>query len=533
MLAAVYVIVSPPSVDLAAHLFRAQLFRDEGFGIWDNLWYSGHDIVGYSVLFPAVAAALSPQLAGAIAATATAALFEPLARRHHGERAWLGAVLFGAATAIDLYTGRLTFAFGALPAAAAVLALDGGNWVIACALAALTALFSPVAALFVGLIGVTYAAAAVVSRRALRAALPGAALPGAALPGAALPGAALPGAAVATAALAPVAVLAIAFPEGGSEPFALSAMLPIALLAALGLAIVPREAVTLRAGLAVYALATIAAYIVPSPVGGNITRLGLLLAAPLAALTWRGPPNRLLALTLVPLIYLGWQAPVSDLWSTAGDPSTTAAYYQPLLAFLRRQSAAPAPPFRIEIPFTRSHWEAWFVASRYPIARGWERQLDIAENPIFYGDRLTAATYDAWLHRNAIRFVALPDAALDDSALREAALIHHGLSYLQLVMRSAHWRVYAVADPTPIVGGIATLRALGPDSLTLTARSPGTVVVRVHFSPYWALGQGAGCVAPAGPDTRVTLRRAGTARLVMRFSPDRIGAASPRCTPAR
>ncbi|MGO9958541.1 MAG: hypothetical protein ACLP50_21680, partial [Solirubrobacteraceae bacterium] len=195
MLAAVYVIVSPPSVDLAAHLFRAQLFRDEGFGIWDNLWYSGHDIVGYSVLFPAVAAALSPQLAGAIAATATAALFEPLARRHHGERAWLGAVLFGAATAIDLYTGRLTFAFGALPAAAAVLALDGGNWVIACALAALTALCSPVAALFVGLIGVTYATAAVVSRRALRAALPGAALPGAALPGAALPGAALPGAA--------------------------------------------------------------------------------------------------------------------------------------------------------------------------------------------------------------------------------------------------------------------------------------------------------------------------------------------------
>ena len=28
--AAAYVIVSPPSLDLAAHLFRAQLFRDRG-----------------------------------------------------------------------------------------------------------------------------------------------------------------------------------------------------------------------------------------------------------------------------------------------------------------------------------------------------------------------------------------------------------------------------------------------------------------------------------------------------------------------
>ena len=81
-----YVVISPPSLDLAAHLFRAQLVREEGFGLWNNFWYSGHHIVGYSVLFPAVSAELSPQLAAAIAATGTAAVFEPLARRH---RRWL------------------------------------------------------------------------------------------------------------------------------------------------------------------------------------------------------------------------------------------------------------------------------------------------------------------------------------------------------------------------------------------------------------------------------------------------------------
>src|SRR6201992_3197702 len=67
-LAAGYVIVSPPTQDLAAHLFRAQLFRQQGFGLWNNDWYGGHHILGYSVLFPAVSALLTPPLAAALAA---------------------------------------------------------------------------------------------------------------------------------------------------------------------------------------------------------------------------------------------------------------------------------------------------------------------------------------------------------------------------------------------------------------------------------------------------------------------------------
>src|SRR5947209_13597520 len=82
VIATVYVIVSPPSFDLAAHLLRAKLFREEGFGLWNNWWYGGHHTPGYSVLFPAASAALSPQLAAGIAATATAAVLEPLVRRH-------------------------------------------------------------------------------------------------------------------------------------------------------------------------------------------------------------------------------------------------------------------------------------------------------------------------------------------------------------------------------------------------------------------------------------------------------------------
>src|SRR5437763_8016691 len=73
LLATVYVIVSPPSFDLAAHLFRAKLFRAEGFGLWNNWWYGGHHTVGYSVLFPPISALLSPQLAAGLAAVGTAA----------------------------------------------------------------------------------------------------------------------------------------------------------------------------------------------------------------------------------------------------------------------------------------------------------------------------------------------------------------------------------------------------------------------------------------------------------------------------
>src|SRR5918911_1498316 len=63
LLAIVYVSASPPSLDLAAHLFRAKLFSAEGFGIWNNWWYAGHHVPGYSVLFPPIAALLTPQIA--------------------------------------------------------------------------------------------------------------------------------------------------------------------------------------------------------------------------------------------------------------------------------------------------------------------------------------------------------------------------------------------------------------------------------------------------------------------------------------
>jgi hypothetical protein len=506
-LALVYVIVSPPSLDLAAHLLRAKLFDAEGFGLWNNWWYAGHHLPGYSVLFPPLSAVLTPQLTAGLAATGTAALFEALARRQFGPDAWLGALWFGAGTATNLFTGRLTFAFGLLPATAAALALSRRRPGLAFGLAVLTGLSSPVAALFAALAGVAYAAGRYLGDRRLRPALAGIG--------------------VAVGALAPVGLLAIAFPEGGSEPFEFATLWPVPLIAVVALTALPKRDYALRAGVAMYTVGCIVAYIVPTAVGSNAARLAALVAGPLAALIWWRSRPRLLAALALPLLFLQVEAPVRDVWRSSGDPSTSAGYYQPLLAFLARQ---PGPPFRIEIPFTRFHWETYEVAPRFPLARGWERQLDIKYNHLFYAGALTPARYDAWLRQLAVRFVAVSDASLDYSAIRETALIDHGLPYLRPVFRSRDWRVYAVRDPTPLVTGAATLSAIGPNSVTLRALRPGTALVRVRFTPYWALGEGAGCVEPAGDFTGLRLRAAGPVKLVIRFSLERIGSRSPRCS---
>ncbi len=513
VLAAIYVIVSPPSLDLAAHLLRAKLFSAEGFGLWNNWWYGGHHTPGYSVLFPPLAAVLTPQVVGALSNVVLAALFESLARARFGPTAWLGSLWFGAATALDLFTGRLTFAFGLMFAMATALALQRRRDGLAALLAVVTALASPVAALFAA---VAAAACAVGRTPAAPDASAGAAV-----------AARVPPVLVAGAALLPVLILAVLFPEGGTEPFTVATLWPILLIGAVLLVALPRSEVTLRAGVVIYLAGCLGSYAIPTAVGSNVARLAPLFAGPLAALLWWPRRKAWLALVALPLLYIQWQAPVRDVKTSWGDPSVNASYDTPLLRFLDRQ---PGMPFRIEIPFTKFHWEAYQVAPRFPLARGWERQLDIKDNHLFYDHTLSAATYRTWLQGLAVHYVAVARSNVDYSAQAELALINRGLPYLHLVMRTRDWRVYAVQDPAPLAQGAATATAIGPNSVSLRVTRPGRAYVRVRFSPYWALSGTPGCVENDGGFTAVTVRRPGPARLVIRFSLARVGSRRPRCT---
>ena len=81
LLAAIYLAVAPASQDLAAATFRADLFSEHGFALWNNQWYSGHYLLSYSVLYPPLAALLGVRLVGALAVVAAAAVFAALAQR--------------------------------------------------------------------------------------------------------------------------------------------------------------------------------------------------------------------------------------------------------------------------------------------------------------------------------------------------------------------------------------------------------------------------------------------------------------------
>jgi hypothetical protein len=501
ILAGLYLIVDPASADLAAQVYRSDFFGREGLALWDNAWYAGHHMPGYSILFPPLGWLLGPRLVGALCAVASAYLFQRIADEHfHYSEGRPGVIWFAVATSLNLITGRLAFGLGVTVGLATVLAVTHRHDVLGCILAICTTLASPVAGLFLAL----GAAAWWLAGRSNRALV------------------------LVAASLGPALFLAVAFPEGGPEPFVGSSFWPTIITIGLVLAALPLEERELRIGCALYAIATIAAYLIASPMGGNVVRLGGLFGGPLlACLIWRRRPWVLAALA-IPLLYWQWNAPVRDFFRAHDDPSIQASYYRPLLKFLDANSGGG--PFRVEIPFTSNHWESAHVAPHYPLARGWERQLDQKYNELFYDSELNPFAYRRWIEDNAVRYIALSDAPLDFSAVEEDELVRNGhLPWLTEVFRSAHWRVFEVEDRRPLADG-ATATKMGADSIDLVASHPGTVRLRVHFSPYWVLAEGDGCVENDNNWTKLRLRRAGDVRLTTRFSLIRVVSRGPRCT---
>jgi len=542
-----YVIAAPASADLAAAAYRSDLFGRAGLILWDNGWYGGHHLLAYSILAPALGWLVGLHLLAAISMTIAAALFAALIVGHFTQRATrIAAGWFAFGAGISLLSSRVAFDLGLAIGLGALLAAQRGRHVLAVVLAALTALASPVAGAFLALAALAWALAGrpratLGTRTPLRAARGEPAQAVLATSQGWRIG-------IALAALTPIALLAVVFPEGGSQPFDASSALPALVGVLIVGALIPARERALRIGALLYAVALAGAFLLTTPVGGNADRLGALMAGPIAAcvLAARAPIGRPLVLLALAPFLLYWQvnAPVTDFASAASDPSEHASYYAPLLNRLAALGATdPRHPLRIEVVTTANHSDASRLASRVALARGWERQLDRGHNALFYGSgALTAASYRAWLLDAAVAYVALPDAPLDYSATSEARLLrgagarrHHGSgaaapAYLREVWRSAHWRLWAVQGARPIAEPPAVLTGLGVDSFTLQAPRAGTFEVRVRFTPYWALASGHGCVARApGGWTELLARQAGSMHVVIDFSLARVFHHGPRC----
>ncbi|MFI5027680.1 MAG: hypothetical protein ACHQCF_01705 [Solirubrobacterales bacterium] len=501
-LAAVMLVWNPQVGDLAAQVFRTELFQRGGMAIWNGSWYGGHYTLTYSVLFPPLAALLGPRLVGAVAVIASSYLFDRLIRDRWGVAARWATLWFAAGVVTLLADGQLTFALGVAFGLGSLRALQLHRGKTAIAAAAGCALSSPVAAGF--LAGVVLIGALERGRPFKRVAV-----------------------LVAAIALALIVIPNLAFPEPGQFPFSLSSFIAIPIWCGSALYVtrgLREEERQLRWAIAAYLLVSIAIWLTPNPMGGNAVRLGALFGGPVlaAVVLSRRPRVKVWFLALFMAGGLYWQltASVSQIARAVGDPSTSSSYFQPVANWLREHGGRSV---RIEVPPTADHWESAYLAPGFELARGWLRQLDTTRDDIFYGEgTLTNATYSAWLRNNAIRYVALPDAPLDYSSEAEKRLVLNDPPYLALRWRSAHWRVYAVRNPEPLVDpvgvAVARTRWIGRQGFSLDVSRPGDFLVRVNFTPYWSFDRGSGCLFRRGNWTLLHAPRRGVLSVSADFS---------------
>jgi len=471
----------PSGGDEPAHLYRTELVR-HGVFIWDGYWFGGHyPLASYSLLYYFPAALLGNVPLTVAAVVASAALFAAVVQEEWGRAGFWPSFTFAVVGSGPLFTGTYPFALGVLTLLGTLRSLQLGRVWLAAFCVALTLGFSPLAFMFLCL---TLLAAALVRRRFDR-------------PVVVLGGAVLVVGAVQAAALA-------VFAHDATYPFFRGWELVAVLSAGVvgtALALASRQAPVLAALFALWTLAALLAFAIPTPVGENVSRLRgyllplFLLAAVLAGFRprWLTAVALIGALTYVLVPYVG-AAP----YRTDGRPEK-AAFWAPAIAFLR---AHDDPGFRTEVVPTGDHWEAyWLPHEGFPIARGWYRQIDYAENPVFYGDELTPAAYTRWLRRMAVRYVLLPSTQIGRAGeQREAALLLSGRSGLKPVYSAPNWKIWEVPEAPPMLTGPAPARitSYGHDELAGTVSAPGVYHLAVRFTTYWHAALGAVCLQQAG-----------------------------------
>ena len=479
LLSVVYLLSGPLTADHAAQLFRTAVFEEAGPALWNNYWFGGHYLPAYSIFAPAIGSWVGFRLMGVAAVMGTVALFTLIVDRQWGERARVGALWFAAAATVSLYSGRLTYALGVLLAMAAVFAAQRGRRPASLALAASVALASPVAALFLSCCGFAHWVNSRLNgspdRRGLQ---------------------------IAAASFFTAGLIALLFPGGGDEPYVVTSFLPAITLTLVAAVLVPAREQLVRTGLLVYAAALVATFLLSTPMGGNVNRLGVLLVGSLfLCVSWGvepRPARRALAFAvLMPLLAL-WQfyPVVRDLNLVRDEPAVAAEFYDEIEEVLGPRLARN--PARVEVLPVASHWESARVPPGIPLARGWERQTDRRFNRLFYADRLDPRQYRRWLNELAVGYVAVPQAKLDYAAETEAELIEGGLDFLKEIPSGPDWKLYRVLGATPMVERPARLTGFETDGFTLEIPQPGTYRVRIRATPYWKVEA---LPAWAGPGT--------------------------------
>jgi MFS family permease len=449
--------------------------------LWDNLWFAGqYPLVSYSLLYYPVAAVTGNLALVMGSVIASAVLFERICSREWGEAAVWPSRAFAVLAAGPLFTGTYSYAAGFATLLATLAALQSGRISIAVGCGAMTLGFSPLAFVFLVLV----LAAVAVSRRSIGRK------------------AAAFGVGLTVAAGVELAALRL-FPTGGRYPFRGIELATVLVVAGIGLLIASRapNGGVLAALFGFWLLASIVLFLVPEPVGENVTRLRSVVF-PLMLLTVmlaRFKPRVLVVLGLTVALAYNVVPYANAVASRMDTRASNELFWAPALAYLRVHNP---PDYRVEVVPTADHWEAyWVPRANFALARGWYRQLDIAENRVLYRDPLSAGGYRLWLRRMAVRYVLLPNIRLGKKgASREARLLQSGaVPGLTLVFRTPDWRIYELTDARPMLTGpgTASINAFKHDRIAGKVAKPGTYRLAVRYMPYWEVKRGAVCVAKA------------------------------------
>jgi hypothetical protein len=493
IIAAIVIIVGPAPGDAAVHLYRTWLVR-HGIFVWDNFSYGGwYPLTSYSLLYylpTAVVGNLPLVFAAAVASTV---LFSSIAMREWGRAALWPSRVFGVLAAAPMFTGLYAYSLGFTAMLATLKLLQLRRHRLAIIPAILTVGFSPLAFAFLCLIVASYAAVrrGVSSRRLWFAA------------------------GLALAAAVEGAALVLFRSSEGVYPFHWIDFLGVMVVSALGVLVArhARAAAPLTAFFAAWGLCSVLFYVVPSPFGDNWTRLGafvfpvMLLAASLADFR----PRRLVVFALACAFTYNLVPYLLLIPSRLDNQTQQASFWKPAITYLHEHER---PGDSVEVVPTAEHWEAyWIPKAGIPLARGWYRQTDEADNPILYSKALDPQTYVAWLRENAIRYVMLARTApLDwDGGPREAQIVRSHDAGLRVVFRSKNWLIYELPHATPLLTGPShpVVTVFGHTMTSGHVFSRGRYLLREHYNPYWHL-QGSGCVA-RGPNqmTILELSRSG------------------------
>ncbi|EPH42911.1 hypothetical protein ABT390_31695 [Streptomyces aurantiacus] len=514
--------------DLAAQEAWAGFARRYPGSAYSLFWYGGLHTANYSVISPYLMAAFGVRTVAAASGIAATWMAVAVIMRSGIRKPLWPSIAVGFSMWCQVVCGRATFMLGVAFGVGAVLAVTGTSTrrrVAAATLcAALATMGSPVAGLFLVVVGGAYLL--------LREWGKGLAL-----------------------VLPPFVVVGLTtwlFPFEGEQPMAFVRIFPPVLLCGVVILAAPRSWKMLKVGAAVYAVGVVLTWLIPTPIGTNVERFAEIAAPPIvlaAVLNRKWPALRPLRPSGRPRHI--WHRTVlivavalSLVWVSIKTTSDIVAYTKvPTWAVetdgvVKELNRLGAERTRVEVVPARDHREAAVLSPYINMARGWNRQADVERGRLFYEGRpvsevkegaFSSSSYRAWLNHWAVGFVVLykGDGKPDGAAEREHDLVTSEPSYLDQVWHDDNWRIYRVKDAVPLVDRPGSVVTADGAHLTVRMAEPGSVTVRVAYSPWlWAEG---GCLYKEGDFTRLTVTKPGDVRIASNYGGP--SGPQPKCAP--